>query len=328
MSGEFNSLNNHMPMQMQNEIPKHVDDSKKPDLPKKPFSGTPTDFSEAETSSSGFLDETSNKYTQTEERPGSFLFSIADGDDCRFSIYDDNSSFESRFRKTPEYRQLFSEIFEVLRRAAIAKDDGEKLPLLANDKKQPEPEVAPAIEEETDDNQSVMSSIISSVVSEPVFRIHTPVDKKQDKVSEVVLKPLPRRQLDFLSVQIKKKAASRKNARKASGDTTPTNNPKIPTPKSGNSGKKKFRPLTTADFSNGVFGNNGPANHVYSAKTRESPRRHATSNRPTQQHNSSFEYKTCPVSEEVAKLKRLEMSYAEVLRMPNKPKGKTPPRKR
>ena len=90
----------------------------------------PTDFSEAETSSSGFSDETSNKATQTEGRPGSFLCSIADGEDCKFSIYDDNSPFESRFRKTPEYRQLFSEIFSVLKRAAEAKDEGEKLPLL------------------------------------------------------------------------------------------------------------------------------------------------------------------------------------------------------
>lgn len=37
---------------------------------------------------------------------------------------------ESRFRKTPEYRQLFREIFAVLKRAAEAKDEGEKLPLL------------------------------------------------------------------------------------------------------------------------------------------------------------------------------------------------------
>ncbi|XP_054279430.1 cerebellar degeneration-related protein 2-like isoform X2 [Macrosteles quadrilineatus] len=98
----------------------------------KAFSATPTDFSEAETSSSGFSDETSNKGTQTDAHfpPGSFLCTISDGDDCRFSIYDDASPVESRFRKTPEYRQLFREIFAVLKRAAEAKDEGEKLPLL------------------------------------------------------------------------------------------------------------------------------------------------------------------------------------------------------
>lgn len=93
-------------------------------------------YSETETtSSSGFSDETSNKCTQTETFfTGSFLCTISDGDDCRFSIYDDASPIESRFRKTPEYRQLFREIFAVLKRAAEAKDEGEKLPLLQDEK--------------------------------------------------------------------------------------------------------------------------------------------------------------------------------------------------
>ncbi|XP_014254361.1 cerebellar degeneration-related protein 2 isoform X2 [Cimex lectularius] len=90
------------------------------------------DFSEAETSSSGFSDEAINKSTQTEAHipPGSFLCSITDGDDCKFSIYDEASPIETRFRKTPEYRRLFREIFDVLKRAAEAKDEGENLPLL------------------------------------------------------------------------------------------------------------------------------------------------------------------------------------------------------
>ncbi|XP_025411217.1 uncharacterized protein LOC112684111 isoform X2 [Sipha flava] len=93
-------------------------------------------YSETETtSSSGFSDETSNKCTQTETFfTGSFLCTISDGDDCRFSIYDDASPIESRFRKTPEYRQLFREIFAVLKRAAEAKDEGERLPLLQDEK--------------------------------------------------------------------------------------------------------------------------------------------------------------------------------------------------
>ncbi|KAJ1530790.1 hypothetical protein ONE63_005641 [Megalurothrips usitatus] len=99
--------------------------------PNKTFSTTPTDFSEAETSSSGFSDETSNKSTQTEIRlPGSFLCTIMDGEDCRFSIYDNASPVDRRFRNTPEYRSLFREIFDILKKAAEAKDEGEKLPLL------------------------------------------------------------------------------------------------------------------------------------------------------------------------------------------------------
>lgn len=102
-------------------------------------------YSETETtSSSGFSDETSNKCTQTETFfTGSFLCTISDGDDCRFSIYDDASPIESRFRKTPEYRQLFREIFAVLKRAAEAKDEGEKLPLLQDEK---------CVDDDDDDN--------------------------------------------------------------------------------------------------------------------------------------------------------------------------------
>lgn len=95
----------------------------------KTFSTTPTDFSEAETSSSGFSDETSNKSTQTEFQR-SFLCTIVDGKDCRFSIYDNASPVDGRFRNTPEYRNLFREIFDILKKAAEAKDEGEDLPLL------------------------------------------------------------------------------------------------------------------------------------------------------------------------------------------------------
>lgn len=96
------------------------------------FAKTGGDLSEAETSSSGFSDEAVSKSTQTEAivPPGAFLCSITDGDDCKFSIYDEASPIETRFRKTPEYRKLFREIFDVLKRAAEAKDEGESLPLL------------------------------------------------------------------------------------------------------------------------------------------------------------------------------------------------------
>lgn len=109
-------------------------------------------YSETETtSSSGFSDETSNKCTQTETFfTGSFLCTISDGDDCRFSIYDDASPIESRFRKTPEYRQLFREIFAVLKRAAEAKDEGERLPLLQDEKCDGSP-MLPQQDDESDD---------------------------------------------------------------------------------------------------------------------------------------------------------------------------------
>lgn len=130
---------------------------------------TPTDFSEAETSSSGFADETSNKCTQTDE---TFLCSIANGED-QFSIYDDAATpaIDSRFRNRPEYRELFKEIFAILKKAAENKDKGDKFPLL-DDSCSPcfkVPPVTPAAEELppfpdhslADETESIMSSIVS-----------------------------------------------------------------------------------------------------------------------------------------------------------------------
>ncbi|XP_065203231.1 cerebellar degeneration-related protein 2 isoform X2 [Planococcus citri] len=94
------------------------------------------------------------KSTQTEvlvgSLPGSFLCRISDGNDCQFSIYDDASPIESRFRKTPEYRHLFREIFAVLKRAAEAKDEGETLPLL--DDRLPASAAAAALAHQVADN--------------------------------------------------------------------------------------------------------------------------------------------------------------------------------
>ena len=348
MSGEFNSFHN-APSEYEN----HQDTLKKHPRNKKPFSGTPTDFSEAETSSSGFSDETSNKGTQTDGRPGSFLCSIADGEDCKFSIYDDNSPFESRFSNTPEYRQLFSEIFCILKRAADAKDEGEKLPLLDNTgtsssstvhQESPQDDVN---SEANDDCQSVMSSVISSVVSEPVFRVHTPRldEKKNDnQTSNGKSEPntknhqQPRRHhLDYLSinVQVRKKNTAKKNSSKKLSvienprSSTPENTPtKVVTPKSNSGGgRRKFRPFTGTEGEGGLW--NGNTLHIFSSKTK-SPNttgksRNSSSssyNRNSSiEHNSSYEYKPSTASEEVARLRRLEMSYAEALRMPNKPKG-------
>lgn len=144
MSGDFNSFRNEddesgnednegtLVSQKANRNMRSAAATKKNPGPNKTFSTTPTDFSEAETSSSGFSDETSNKATQTESHrlPGSFLCTIVDGEDCRFSIYDNASPVDGRFRNTPEYRSLFREIFDILKKAAEAKDEGEKLPLL------------------------------------------------------------------------------------------------------------------------------------------------------------------------------------------------------
>ncbi|KAK0174444.1 hypothetical protein PV327_010213 [Microctonus hyperodae] len=351
MSGDFNSFQNttsdHETTQ---ENGKTNGNSREQGLHgKKPFSGTPTDFSEAETSSSGFSDETSNKGTQTDGgRPGSLLCSIADGEDCKFSIYDDNSPFESRFRKTPEYRQLFSEIFGVLKRAAEAKDEGEKLPLLDNTlaTEVAKIEQDDQSEDYTDDNQSVLSSIISSVVSEPVIRVHTPtpeknigqkteVNNEKNDSTPAPRYPHRRHQLEYLSVQVRKKNTVKKNTQKkltyndrsTTPDIIPMTNPRILQSKSNSGGRRnKFRPLTAAEQDGNTW--NGNTIHIFSSRNKESPpkshRFNSFQTRNTEQNNSGTEYKEykpSSASEEVARLRRLEMSYAEALRMPNKPKA-------
>lgn len=350
MSGEFNNFYpavSEVEVVTAPESTKTASRTRPENASKKPFSATPTDFSEAETSSSGFSDETSNKATQTDDRPGSFLCSIADGEDCKFSIYDDNSPFESRFRKTPEYRQLFSEIFSVLKRAAEAKDEGEKLPLL-DDPTTSQTKYDASFQEDlhseaTDDNQSVMSSMVSSVVSEPVFRVQSispanPKDgqqsdnKSSNTVNQQSVKDASCR-MDYVSLnlRVRKKSSAKKNFakkvqcndRSTTPDVIPTTNPKIVPAKSSGGGRRRFKPFNPAEHEHsGTW--NGQHN-VYTNRSRDKKLygltrgSHEQQQQQQQQHNN-YEYKDfkpSTASEEVARLKRLEMSYAEVLRTPN-----------
>ena len=356
MSGEFNTFQN-TPSEPEN----HPEDKtsngklyrKTQKTGKKAFSGTPTDFSEAETLSSGFSDETSNKSTQTDGRPGYLLCSIADGDNCKLSIYDDNSTFESRFNQTPEIRETFAEIFSALKRTAEAKIEEEKLPQANSSEISNMSPNFPSMNDDigsetTDDTQSVMSSTISSVVSEPVFRIHTPVFDRRDrhrpegeKSTEPFLRPLQsykRQQLDYLSIQTRKKSVKKSSPKKhnleppTTPDIIPTTNPKVMHAKSNSGGKRRFRPLTNAELDGGVW--NGHTTHFYPSRNNRDRKSNISNNstnstssysrNSSDQSNSSFEYKDykpSAASQEIAKLKRLDMSYAEVLRMPNKPKG-------
>ncbi|XP_036149322.1 cerebellar degeneration-related protein 2 [Monomorium pharaonis] len=352
MSGEFN---NFYPAASEIEATapetiKTASRTKPESAGKKPFSATPTDFSEAETSSSGFSDETSNKATQTDDRPGSFLCSIADGEDCKFSIYDDNSPFESRFRKTPEYRQLFSEIFSVLKRAAEAKDEGEKLPLL-DDSTTSQTKYDASFQEDlqseaTDDNQSIMSSMVSSVVSEPVFRVQTasPANPKESKAKSdskpgsTAANQQPAKdascKMDYMSLnlRVRKKPSSKKNFAKkpqsyerSTPDVIPTTNPKFVPPKSNGGGRRRFRPFNPAEHEHSGAWN---GQHNVYARSKDNRKMYGFtrgSNEQQQQQqqqpqHNNFEYKDfkpSTASEEVARLKRLELSYAEVLRTPN-----------
>ncbi|XP_073984784.1 cerebellar degeneration-related protein 2-like isoform X8 [Rhodnius prolixus] len=261
------------------------------------------DFSETETSSSGFSDETMNKSTQTEAHvpPGSYLCSITDGDVCKFSIYREASPIETRFRKTPEYRRLFREIFDVLKKAAEAKDEGESLPLLEDETPLVEsmpkvPPVTPCIEE--------VPATIAAHTSSP------------STAASALPPTAPKRDiLEHLSAGVGGSSSKRHRSR-------------------------KHRSVEFAQVAmNGAV---GPNSLVVSTKLTRRSKREArrlhnqsdsgrstpdTANISRQHHHRSQPRNTTPVSteqqvitpssasQEVAKLKQLEKSYAEVLRV-------------
>ncbi|KAK6638011.1 hypothetical protein RUM44_008435 [Polyplax serrata] len=320
----------------------------------KMFSTTAADFSEAETSSSGFSDETSNKSTQTERNliPGSFLCSIADGDDCKFSIYDDACPIESRFRKTPEYRTLFREIFAVLKRAAEAKDQGDQLPLLTDDTPLSEvpnvPPVTPAREDvpiDFEDLQSLPESLnMSKATSETSSVIDSHLDEtlKENSLEaeSSTSKSVPQSSktgrdirltndiLEYISIGVGvKKKAKRKctnsPARRvkvtdlvekieASSQSSP-NSPR----KSGGRRRKEWR---NYDSSQASSRNQSPAIQPHVLTTLERKETPPNSNNKT---TSSWLYQpfVSTAAQEVAKLKKLEKSYAEVLKHRPVPKN-------
>ncbi|VVD02374.1 cerebellar degeneration-related protein 2-like isoform X2 [Leptidea sinapis] len=337
------------------------------------------DFSEAETSSSGFSDETSNKATQTErERPGSFLCTIADGEDYRFSIYDDASPMDSRFRNRPEYRELFKEIFTILKKAAENKDDGEQLPLLDDTTVGKVPPVTPATEEPpgniTDDTQSIMSSAMSeqSIPVSDITSSETPMLKEKDqdtnvlvtaKVSnekpnivesnkenkpvtesttentkesqedrekERVLTPLVRQPLEYIAATRKK---SRHRNRKHSQDRQGADSPVFPSPpkityqKSANKKRRDYRPIEVSPLARNTDSEwNGSTLQFYNRNMNSpTPSASGRTGKIYQSWNpetDSWDIKQSTASQEIHKLRKLELSYAEVLRNADKTKNR------
>lgn len=300
---------------------------------RKTFS-TPTDFSEAETSSSGFADETSNKGTQTEGRVGAFLCTIADGDDCKFSIYDDASPFDSRFRDRPEYRDLFKEIFRVLKKAAENKAEGEDLPLLDDNTKvvPTVPPVTPMNDQlpdfPDDDTQSVMSSTMSelstqneatTIVENIIQSQNQPIPDAEQFAAgseptkqECVLRPLVRQPLEYLSVEVRKRSSSRRKNKYSDRSDSPSvthiiGSPKITFSNRPNSGRRRkdARQIAPGDENNW----NGNTLQFWATN------RNIPSPTPSQGSGKGyFEFKPSPASQDLHKLKKLDMSYAEVLR--------------
>ncbi|CAG9862312.1 unnamed protein product [Phyllotreta striolata] len=296
---------------------------------RKTFS-TPTDFSEAETSSSGFQEETSNKATQTEGRVGAFLCTIADGDDCKFSIYDDGGPIESRFRDRPEYRDLFKEIFNVLKKAAENKEEEDNLPLLddyAPIKLTPKvPPVTPSNDQlpdfPDDDSQSVVSSTMSELSTsqnEPTTIIENiiqsqnqPIPDAQRSGEQRLLRPLVKPPLDYMGSESRKRSSSkRKNKYVERSDSPVTHiigSPKIYHSSRPNSGRRRREKSgnRSQEAVDPASCWNGNTLQFYSNRNLASP--------TPSQGSVKYEFKPSTASQDLNKLKKLDLSYAEVLR--------------
>lgn len=294
-------------------------DSLKPVHPKArmTISHTPTDFSEAETSSSGFSDETSNKYTQTEDRPGSFLCTIADGED-RFSIYNDASPITSRFKNQPEYQELFKEIFTVLKETAETKTEIPKVEEITPPR--PVPEEVSQITELDDDSQSVVSSTMSelSCQNEPTTIIENIIQAQNQPIPDVeevqekperVLKPLIRQPLEYLSVEVRKRSSSRRKNKFAERSDSPVTHiigsPKINYSSRPSSGRRRRGDFKNVQESDTAW--NGNTVQFWSSN------RNIASPTPSQ-GSGKFEFRPSLASQELHKLKKLDLSYAEVVR--------------
>lgn len=370
-TGEYNSL--HLKENSEKTSgPNTEQDNAQSNRSSKSNRRTPTEFSEAETSSSGFSDETSNKSTQTDDRPGYFLCSIGDGEDCKFSIYDDASPIDSRFRNRPEYRELFKEIFAVLKKAAENKEEGDKLPLL-DDTHPPAakvPPVTPANEEIppidfADDTQSIISSAISEqsfAMSECITKMErktakkhiieknqenqppcaslsgsttlTPAHKQAIVENGRVLTPLKREPLEYLMVGVGIKKKSKKKNRNYSTDRSESP-AALPSPPRVyySSGKKRrdMRPFNHSPSASGTppsSSQNFPGNRksnlewngnsmiIYNrgfSSSTSSPRG-TTTPHGRELDMSGVEFRPSTVSQDLHKLKKLDLSYAEVLR--------------
>lgn len=317
-------------------------------------------MSEAETSSSGYSDETSTKGTQTDGVPGYFLCSIgnSDGDDdCKFSIYDDSSqSYDSRFRNRPEYRDLFKEIFAVLKKAADNKAEGEKLPLLDDEQHEPEkvvsvPPVTPAAENipepsEIDcDSQSIISSAVSEqsfAMSECITKLERRTAKKQHAAvvaaqsTQVlhdgkVMVPIKREPLDYLTAGLgnKKRNRNRKNRTWNAAESrseSPSGNPSSPRQHGSAKKRKDYRPF---DFKSTPSPLATPPNRQPPSANQEwdgssliiyNKRNNVQTagETPRTSHGevdlNSMQYRPSTLFQDFHKLKKLDMSYAEVLR--------------
>lgn len=271
---------------------------------------TPTNMSETETLSSGFSEDTCHKTTQTE----SLLSAAADLFDESANSFD---MLECRFQNKLEYKELFKEIFTTLKNATEPKNiDTDEQPFIDNSNNMYE-----ELSECTEDAQSIVSSVMSEqslAMSECITKTERRRIKKQQKMSEkekvscatgeenrppVVCGVAPNGRLvtpynrdpllDSLSLSSKKRTRRSKNKKD-----------KYAKPLGSNTSEN-------AQLQSTMLSWNAEMAEFYSRMDSPTP---SLVGRYKAEGTSEVEFKPSSASKELHKLKKLDLSYAEVLK--------------
>lgn len=269
---------------------------------------TPTNMSETETMSSGFSDDTCHKATQTE----SLLSAAA-------NLFDESANsldiLETRFQNKMDYKELFKEIFTTLKNATEPKN-------IETDEKPFEIETSCNMYEElsecTEDAQSIVSSVISEqslAMSECITKTERRRIKKQQKQQEKtpggeenrppvvcgvtsngrLVTPYNRDPLlDSINISAAKKRARRSKNKKD----------KYAKPLGSNSSEN-------AQLQSSMLSWNAEMAEFYSRMDSPTP---SLVGKYKNMGGSEVEFKPSSASKELHKLKKLDLSYAEVLK--------------
>lgn len=255
---------------------------------------TPTSISDSETLSSGFLESLNDdvlftKSTQTEEGLINAMVSIykADGTDL----------IESRFKNRPEYKELFKEIFGTLKQLSESKEIAQ---LAVEDDKEAEKfssiynmfEVLSVDENESVmSEQSIMSEVITKVERKNLKKLKKAAEKESNQKAPVLVKgladgrlvtPYNRDPLEDIISNIERKKRARRSR------------------------TKKSKLLGKA-----AGGSSSSINTTWERSDSPTP---SLVEKYKNETSSEVEFKPSSASKELHKLKKLDLSYAEVLR--------------
>lgn len=273
---------------------------------------TPTNMSETETLSSGFSEDTCHKTTQTE----SLLHAAADLFNESANSFDIMP--ECRFQNKLEYKELFKEIFTTLKNATEPKniETDEKLfgeSTISNN-------MYEELSECTEDAQSIVSSVMSEqslAMSECITKTERRRIKKQQKMSEKEKTPVTgeeNRPPVVCGVTSNGRLVTPYNRDPLLESLTISS--KKRTRRSKNKKDKYAKPLGSntsenAQLQSTMLSWNAEMAEFYSRMDSPTP---SLVGRYKNEGTSEVEFKPSSASKELHKLKKLDLSYAEVLK--------------